>query len=499
MSSSSSSSSLNDLPLDFKDSGLEVAYSLRKLRSDYSGSCIKIRRSSDNATQNIGFDSNNVVDTNAISSFIGGGSGFIDTWYDQSGNGNNATQSTNSNQPEIIIDNSAKNELPHIDFNGTSHYLDTNSQIISGTTARSMHFIGSADSFVNTNDSIISLYNDGAGTTGDFWLLTPEIGLRVSGSVVWNDDLINSNNFDVLTIHHDASADVSADVTAIKNGTTLSISSSSPAVLDTASNLVSRLGGDNDLNNYYDGAMFELIMYSNETYVSEIDEEQNDFISGVFSSSSSSSESVDCIVGPLGETCFTNDIEILGSSIEIPQGALDTAEFIGMNVTSEEIFLDNQTKVSLPIKLRPNGLKFNSNVTITMKYNPELIPFNKTENDISILIKRDDYITELRNNLLSIDSDFIIFEIDKFSTIQAIINNNTPINEIFNNRNNSLLGGNPHSFVKLLNGQIITYLYYEPDPNTFRSEYYYNTRLNKIFKKIKKSYGYDWQNITQIN
>jgi len=79
-----------------------VAYSLRKLRTAYTGSAIRVRRSSDNAEQNIGYGSNNVLDTAALLTFCGPGDGFVTTWYDQSGNANNATQSTAFNQPQIV-------------------------------------------------------------------------------------------------------------------------------------------------------------------------------------------------------------------------------------------------------------------------------------------------------------------------------------------------------------------------------------------------------------
>lgn len=82
-------------------SGAAVAYSLRKLSSTYSGNCIRVRRSSDNAEQNIGFVSN-VLDTASLLSFVGAGNGFITIWYDQSGNGKNLIQTTASYQPKII-------------------------------------------------------------------------------------------------------------------------------------------------------------------------------------------------------------------------------------------------------------------------------------------------------------------------------------------------------------------------------------------------------------
>ncbi len=83
-------------------SGAAAAYSLRRLSTSYTGSLIRVRRSSDNTELNIGYDSNNVLDETALTTFVGAGSGFITTWYDQSGNANNAVQTTAANQPRIV-------------------------------------------------------------------------------------------------------------------------------------------------------------------------------------------------------------------------------------------------------------------------------------------------------------------------------------------------------------------------------------------------------------
>jgi hypothetical protein len=81
-----------------------AAYSVRKLRAAYTGSAIRVRRT-DLTEQNIGFDANGNLDTAALLSFVGTGAldnGFVTTWYDQSGNGLNATQTTAINQPQIV-------------------------------------------------------------------------------------------------------------------------------------------------------------------------------------------------------------------------------------------------------------------------------------------------------------------------------------------------------------------------------------------------------------
>jgi hypothetical protein len=66
--------------------GAAFAHSVRQLRTAYSGYCMRILRTNDNATQDIGFV-NGYIDTASISSFVGANSARVTIWYDQSGNG----------------------------------------------------------------------------------------------------------------------------------------------------------------------------------------------------------------------------------------------------------------------------------------------------------------------------------------------------------------------------------------------------------------------------
>ena len=89
------------LLLDQYGSDIEAAYSVRKLSSSYAGSAIRVRRDTDNAEQDIGFDSNGDLDTSALTSFVPD-NGYVVKWYDQSGNSNDAVQATSSAQPHIV-------------------------------------------------------------------------------------------------------------------------------------------------------------------------------------------------------------------------------------------------------------------------------------------------------------------------------------------------------------------------------------------------------------
>ena len=91
--------------------GASCAFSMRKVRAAYSGNCLKVRRSSDNTTQDIGF-SGGWLDESAVTTFVGANDGFVDTWYDQSGNGFNAVQATTSSQPRLVSSGTINKPTP---------------------------------------------------------------------------------------------------------------------------------------------------------------------------------------------------------------------------------------------------------------------------------------------------------------------------------------------------------------------------------------------------
>jgi hypothetical protein len=97
-------------------SGAAAAYSVRRVRSGYTGACLRVRRSSDSTEQDIGFSSG-VLNTVELASFVGAGNGFVTTLYDQTGNGNHLVQATALAQPRVVISGSVvtKNGRPALD------------------------------------------------------------------------------------------------------------------------------------------------------------------------------------------------------------------------------------------------------------------------------------------------------------------------------------------------------------------------------------------------
>jgi hypothetical protein len=106
-------------------SGAAAAYSLRKLRTAYTGSAIRVRRSNDNTEQDIGFVGVD-LDTASLKTFVGANSGFVTTWYDQSGNARNSTQTTAANQPRIVNAGTVERKSGKVGivFDGSNDLLD---------------------------------------------------------------------------------------------------------------------------------------------------------------------------------------------------------------------------------------------------------------------------------------------------------------------------------------------------------------------------------------
>lgn len=90
--------------LDGRDEEPRATYSLRK-RISYAAKALRVRRSSDDAEQDIGFVDDR-LDVAALLAFVGGGSGYVRTLYDQTGNGHDAYQTNLLAQPAVVVSGS---------------------------------------------------------------------------------------------------------------------------------------------------------------------------------------------------------------------------------------------------------------------------------------------------------------------------------------------------------------------------------------------------------
>ena len=120
-------------------SGAAAAYSLRLLDSTYTGSAIRVRRSSDNTEQDIGFNVFGELDTVSLLAFAGTGDAFVKVWYDQAST-NDATQTVTGSQPQIVSSGTVivENGKPSVTI-GVSGVMPFTSAI---TTAQTMVWVG---------------------------------------------------------------------------------------------------------------------------------------------------------------------------------------------------------------------------------------------------------------------------------------------------------------------------------------------------------------------
>jgi len=113
-----------------------AAYSLRRVNSRYTGALIRVRRdSTGQAEQDIG-SIGEALDTVALKAFVRNNSGFVTTWYDQSGNARNATQTTAANQPRIVNAGvvGRRNGKPTLFFDGSNDNFITANYDISNAS-----------------------------------------------------------------------------------------------------------------------------------------------------------------------------------------------------------------------------------------------------------------------------------------------------------------------------------------------------------------------------
>jgi hypothetical protein len=186
------------------------AYSLRKLRTAYTGSCLRIRRTTSTptvttTTVDLAFDSNGTISLNSAITYVSGTvtlstnlgqfcasvvngysnpdlvntnqNIFVVTWFDQSGNSKNPTQGTAGLQPKIV-------NVGNLETSGgkvTVRFTKASSTRlnIADTTANinnmSSYYVGA---FANTVSGQIGYTISGSGSTSMFYF--PYLATNIS-------------------------------------------------------------------------------------------------------------------------------------------------------------------------------------------------------------------------------------------------------------------------------------------------------------------------------
>jgi hypothetical protein len=249
-------------------SGASAAYSLRNLSSAYTGPLIRVRRSSDNLERDIYGTFRGDLDLAALTSFVGANSGFVTTWYDQSGTGRHATQATAGSQPRIVNAGAVDTEggKPTLFFDGTNDQLIHTIPSPIAATPYSVHTVVSS----LTQSSYKGIFG---------------LGDSLNTGLVINSRLAFSPNWGTYGSSDQPSTQSlqSAGIRLIEMYGTYSVGThnyytngaSSGTYNSTSGQSVGHIGGHAPANQFFNGDISEVIYYNADRTASRIPIESN--------------------------------------------------------------------------------------------------------------------------------------------------------------------------------------------------------------------------------
>lgn len=259
---------INGLLLDLFPNA-RVAYSTRKLRTAYTGPAIRVRRDSDNAEQDIGFDGNNNLDTVAMLAFVGAGSGFVVTMYDQSGNNADVSQAAAAAQPRIV------NVGVPVSVNGRAipdyDGIDDNLQAASNFGfVDNLSMFALIQSFEGVTDfpQAISAFLDGANR-----ILIAQGETNGTWTSAFANALILDVGFDTIFSQMTVTGDIGVNSNLYQNS--LLLGSSSLSAVPQTINALLTLGSRSDDVRFWDGIIGEVIIYDNSQTANRLAIETN--------------------------------------------------------------------------------------------------------------------------------------------------------------------------------------------------------------------------------
>lgn len=195
-----------------------AAYSLRKLRSAYAGSAVRIRRSSDNAESNIGFLANGDFDSASAVSFCGAGNGFVVTWFDQSGNIRDVTQTTASSQPQIVSSGVivSINSKASMNFGGDDSLI----RLAFGNSNSVTAFSVFRNTSLLNNPNVFSVGTNGSSTSKAFGLNSGTGFHRIfaGSSLQFGSSTVNNRHYLGFNLFNGASSQIALNGAASVTG-----------------------------------------------------------------------------------------------------------------------------------------------------------------------------------------------------------------------------------------------------------------------------------------
>ena len=240
--------------------GASAAYSLRDL-NDKAGNnkVVRVRRASDNAEKD--FKAKEVSNGTLVDWVGAGNDGFVEAWYDQSGNGNDAVQQVSGSQPKIV--DAGVLVTGGIDFDGVDDRLTCSSLYSSDI---SIFNVVTTSNTVNIGNYMRMIHLcDGS----DSFQLTRHGGITAIGKLVSKNTAFQSGTASFL--HGDINGEnlisavtSSTDTDAFVDGSLRS--SISESIVGSGNNATTTIGARDDLlsSSFFAGSHAEIIIYPSD-------------------------------------------------------------------------------------------------------------------------------------------------------------------------------------------------------------------------------------------
>ena len=237
--------------------GASAAYSLRNLSNTIT-SIVRVRRSNDNTEQD--FTASEITD-GTLATFCNSTNGFVTTWYDQSGNSNNAVQAAANAQPKIVSSGVVilRNGKPAALFDGVNDLLGTG---YGSSQPLTIAFVGG---LTNTQLATTAFYSGGPGINdrvqlyANGGLFNLYAGAAISSSV--SDD---TNQHLFFNLHNTTSSSISIDGSVVGTG------DNGNFLLDNF-----QLGSQRSALSFLDGYIQEVILYPSDNSSNQVGIETN--------------------------------------------------------------------------------------------------------------------------------------------------------------------------------------------------------------------------------
>jgi hypothetical protein len=248
--------------------GAAACYSLRLMRTAYTGALIRVRRSSDNTELDINANVFGELDTVSLLDFAGTGDAFCKVWYDQSGNSNDATQTATGSQPQIVSSGAVivENGKPAVEFDGSN---DEFALLLSGLNINDLSVSTVCKSDVTTGNRMQFTLNTGSNQR--YWHY-----MNQGNDTMWyggTTQIIHGAMTTDQRLRTFIAGSTSGAARSFLNGTEASTSNS--LVSGTISANEQFLGNYHTGSFYWDGTMQEFIVWGADQYSNRTNIESN--------------------------------------------------------------------------------------------------------------------------------------------------------------------------------------------------------------------------------